>query len=71
MAELLDVPYAHLVFMLPHELNALAGGHPRWAYEAAGRRFDPPRRPSSCARCWTCAGRFPRSSTSATASCTT
>jgi hypothetical protein len=34
MAELLlDVPYAHLVFTLPHELNALAGAHPRWVCE--------------------------------------
>ena len=32
-AELLDVPYAHLVFTLPHELNALARRHPRWVYE--------------------------------------
>jgi Putative transposase/Transposase zinc-binding domain len=33
IAELLDVPYAHLVFTLPHELNALARVHPRWVYE--------------------------------------
>jgi hypothetical protein len=33
MAELLDVPYAHVVFTLPHELNALARHHPRWVYE--------------------------------------
>ncbi|MCW5640376.1 MAG: transposase [Rubrivivax sp.] len=33
-AELLDVPYAHLVFTLPHELNALAAVHARWVYEA-------------------------------------
>jgi hypothetical protein len=32
-AELLDVPYAHMVFTLPHELNALARAHPRWVYE--------------------------------------
>ncbi len=32
LAELLDVPYCHLVFTLPHELNALAGVHPRWVY---------------------------------------
>ena len=30
MAELLDVPYAHLVFTLPHELDALAAVHARW-----------------------------------------
>lgn len=30
LAELLDVPYCHLVFTLPHELNALAGVHARW-----------------------------------------
>lgn len=33
LRELLDVPYCHLVFTLPHELNALAGVHPRWVYE--------------------------------------
>ena len=32
LAELLDVPHAHLVFTLPHELNALAAFHPRWVY---------------------------------------
>lgn len=31
-AELLDVPYYHLVFTLPHELNALAHGNPREIY---------------------------------------
>lgn len=33
MVELLNVPYCHLVFTLPHELNALARWHPRWVYE--------------------------------------
>ena len=33
LAQLLDVPYCHLVFTLPHELNALAAVHPRWVYE--------------------------------------
>jgi len=33
LAELLAVPYCHLVFTLPHELNALAAVHPRWAYD--------------------------------------
>ena len=33
LAELLDVPYCHLVFTLPHEINALAGAHPRWVYD--------------------------------------
>ncbi len=33
LAELLDVPYCHLVFTLPHEINALAGMHPRWVYD--------------------------------------
>ena len=33
LRELLDVPYCHLVFTLPHQLNALAGAHPRWIYE--------------------------------------
>jgi hypothetical protein len=31
-AELLPVPYDHLVFTLPHELNALAQGNPRALY---------------------------------------
>jgi hypothetical protein len=31
-AELLAVPYFHLVFTLPHELNALAQGNPRALY---------------------------------------
>jgi hypothetical protein len=30
---LLDVPYCHLVFTLPHELNALACVHARWVYD--------------------------------------
>lgn len=33
LAELMDVPYAHLVFTLPHALNALAGFHPRFVYD--------------------------------------
>ena len=33
LAELLNVPYCHLVFTLPHELNALASVHPRWVYD--------------------------------------
>lgn len=33
LAELLDVPYCHLVFTLPHELGALAAMHPRWVYD--------------------------------------
>jgi hypothetical protein len=33
LRELLDVPYCHLVFTLPHQLNALAAAHPRWVYE--------------------------------------
>ena len=31
-AELLPVPYFHLVFTLPHEINALARGNPRLLY---------------------------------------
>ncbi len=27
------MPYCHLVFTLPHELNALAGVHARWVYD--------------------------------------
>ena len=34
LAEVLPVPYAHWVFTLPHALNALAGRHPRWLYNA-------------------------------------
>ena len=34
-AELLAVPYTHLVFTVPHELNPLARAHPRWVYETA------------------------------------
>ena len=30
LADVLNVPYAHLVFTLPHGLNALYGAHPRW-----------------------------------------
>jgi len=35
LGELLDAPYCHLVFMLPHEINALAHvhAHPRWVYQ--------------------------------------
>ena len=33
IGELLAVPYGHLVFTLPHALNALAGAHPRWVYD--------------------------------------
>jgi hypothetical protein len=33
LADLLDVPYCHLVFTLPHELNGLAAAHPRWVYD--------------------------------------
>ena len=33
LAEVLDVPYAHLVFTLPHGLNALYGYHPRWVID--------------------------------------
>ena len=30
LAEVLPVPYCHLVFTLPHSLNGLYGAHPRW-----------------------------------------
>ena len=33
LAELLDVPYCHLVFTLPHEVNALGAVHARWVYD--------------------------------------
>ncbi len=32
LAELLPVPYCHLVFTLPHTLNGLAQRHARWVY---------------------------------------
>ena len=31
--EVLDVPYCHLVFTLPHSLNGLYGAHPRWVID--------------------------------------
>ena len=37
LAELLNVPYCHLVFTLPHELNALAAVHARWVYDTLMR----------------------------------
>jgi hypothetical protein len=36
-AELLEVPYFHIVFTLPHELNALAMKHPKEVYNALFR----------------------------------
>lgn len=33
LAEVLPVPYAHLVFTLPHALNGLYGMHPRWVID--------------------------------------
>ena len=33
LAEVLPVPYAHLVFTLPHGLNGLYGMHPRWVID--------------------------------------
>ena len=55
-AELLPVPYFHLVFTLPDVLNPLALAHPRVVYDLllrccrrddprTGRRSGPPRRP--------------------------
>ena len=44
VAEALPVPYAHLVFTLPHCLNALYGAHPRWVidtlFAAAGETLN-------------------------------
>ncbi len=37
LSELLDVPYCHLVFTLPHELNALSAVHGRWVYDTLMR----------------------------------
>lgn len=34
---MLDVPYCHLVFTLPHELNRLAAVHARWVYDTLMR----------------------------------
>lgn len=33
LAEVLPVPYSHLVFTLPHSLNGLYGMHPRWVID--------------------------------------
>lgn len=33
LSELLSVPYCHLVFTLPHEINPLASTHARWVYD--------------------------------------
>lgn len=33
LSEVLPVPYAHLVFTLPHSLNGLYGTHPRWVID--------------------------------------
>ena len=33
LAEVLAVPYAHLVFTLPHSLNGLYAAHPRWVID--------------------------------------
>jgi Putative transposase/Transposase zinc-binding domain len=33
LAEVLNVPYAHLVFTLPHSLNGLYAVHPRWVID--------------------------------------
>jgi hypothetical protein len=33
LAQVLDVPYAHMVFTLPHSLNALYANHPRWVID--------------------------------------
>ena len=33
LTEVLPVPYAHMVFTLPHALNALYGAHPRWVID--------------------------------------
>ena len=33
LTEVLAVPYAHLVFTLPHSLNGLYGAHPRWVID--------------------------------------
>jgi hypothetical protein len=32
MADLLPVPYCHIVFTLPHALNGLVRFQPRWVY---------------------------------------
>lgn len=40
MGELLDVPYCHLVFTLPHELNALSAVHARWVYDSVAEVLE-------------------------------
>lgn len=52
MAELLDVPYAHLVFTLPHQLNALAAVHARWVYEALLRCLAATLTQFAADECW-------------------
>jgi hypothetical protein len=63
VAELLNVPYVHLVFTLPHEINALAGVRARWVYDtlmqtaAATLGENAARRSCSrCTRCRVCSG---------------
>ena len=62
LADLLPVPYCHLVFTLPHVLNGLAQAHPRWVYgrspvaawtpKGSGARPNAVR--PSCSRCMRC-----------------
>jgi hypothetical protein len=33
LSEVLNVPYVHLVFTLPHSFNDLYGAHPRWVID--------------------------------------
>ena len=37
LAEVLPVPYIHLVFTLPHSLNGLYGTHPKWVIDTLFR----------------------------------
>jgi hypothetical protein len=37
LAEVLPVPYVHLVFTLPHSLNGLYGAHPKWVIDTLFR----------------------------------
>lgn len=37
LAEVLPVPYVHLVFTLPHSLNGLYGAHPKWMIDTLFR----------------------------------
>lgn len=49
-AELLPIPYFHVVFTLPHALNALAQGNPRVVYACCFKPRPTPCWPSAATR---------------------